>query len=359
MYIFFHNIAKQNQIEKNTIHSFFLFLESARKKQKVRGSSSAFLFRDMNADFPVSEYGAKQVVKRVIANAFGIRQELTHNPCAAPTSLLRTHLPLIQHGYVVTEKSDGVRYLLVFARVKKTLFACLVDRAMAMFQVQTRAPTHLFEGSVFDCELVQSRAPSPSQPQSQPQSQLPSISKLLVFDCLQLRGTSLRKRTFTNRYAKLQQYIGVDKITCTDLEVVAKSFLPLSDVAQIKVKELGHASDGFILQPVDGRVVWGRDKRCFKWKYNPSIDVVLDGPRVQCLEGSLPKDMDWVVDGSVEPGLWECDASVSERGGRTCVTLKPLRQRADKLEPNSRETIVGVVREIKDAVQLWELAPAM
>jgi hypothetical protein len=305
----------------------------------------------MNPDFPVSEYNARQVVKRVIANAFGIRQELTHNPCAAPTSLLRTHLPLIQHGYVVTEKSDGVRYLLVFARVKKTLFACLVDRAMAMFQVQTRAPTHLFDGSVFDCELVQ------SQPQSQEQGG--SISKLLVFDCLQVRGTSLRKRTFTNRYAKLQQYIGVDKITCTDLEVVAKSFLPLSDVAQIKVKELGHASDGFILQPVDGRVVWGRDKRCFKWKYSPSIDVVLDGPRVQCLEGALPEDMDWVVEGSVEPGLWECDASVSESEGRTRVTLKPLRPRADKLDPNSRDTIVGVVREIKDAVQLWELAPAM
>jgi hypothetical protein len=301
----------------------------------------------MNAEFPVSESGAKAVVKRVIANAFGIHQELTHNPCAAPTSLLRKHLPLIQNGYVVTEKSDGVRYLLVFARVKKTLFACLVDRAMSMFQVETRAPTHLFEGSVFDCELVQCKVQSKVQ------------SKLLVFDCLQLRGTSLRKRTFTNRYAKLQQYIGVDKITCTNLEVVAKTFLPLADVSQIKVKELGHASDGFILQPVDGRVVWGRDKRCFKWKYSPSIDVLLDGTQIKCLEGLLPQDTDWTVDGVVEPGLWECDATVSQVANRTCVTLKPLRLRTDKLEPNSLDTIVGVIREIKDAVQLWELSPAM
>jgi hypothetical protein len=317
----------------------------------------------MDADFPVSESGAKAVVKSIIANAFGIRQELTHNPCAAPTSLLRKHLPIIQNGYVVTEKSDGVRYLLVFAKVKKTLFACLVDRAMSMFQVETRAPTHLFEGSVFDCELVQSMAESKpqSKAQSKPQSKLQTKaqSKLLVFDCLQLRGTSLRKRTFTNRYAKLQQYIGVDKLTCSNLEVVAKTFLPLADVSQIKVKELGHASDGFILQPVDGRVVWGRDKRCFKWKYSPSIDVLLDGLEIKCLEGLLPQDTDWTVDGLVEPGLWECDASVSQLGNRTHVTLKPLRLRTDKLEPNSLDTIIGVIREIKDAVQLWELAPAM
>jgi hypothetical protein len=265
--------------------------------------------------------------------------------------LLREHLPLIQHGYVVTEKSDGVRYLFVLARLKKTLFACLVNRAMAMFQVEVRAPTHLFEGSVFDCELVTSG----------------SESKLLVFDCLQLRGTSLRKRTFTNRYAKLQQYVGPEKMTCAQMNIVLKSFLPLADVSQIKVQELGHASDGFILQPVDGRVRWGRDKRCFKWKYTPSIDVAIDRAldgdgttvSVRCLEGALPRDTDWVVDRPVEPGLWECDAAVSKVDGRPRVTLKPLRLRTDKLEPNNLDTILGVVKEITDAVQLWELCPAM
>lgn len=297
----------------------------------------------MNAEYPVSEFQAKKAVKQVIASAFGIRQELTHNPCSAPTSLLREHLPLIQHGYVVTEKSDGVRYLFVLAHLKKTLFACLVDRAMAMHQVEVRAPTHLFEGSVFDCELVTSG----------------SRSKLLVFDCLQLRGTSLRKRTFTNRYAKLQQYVGPEKMTCGQMDIVLKSFLPLADVSQIKVGELGHASDGFILQPVDGRVRWGRDKRCFKWKYTPSIDVVIDKNSVRCLEGALPSDTDWVVDRPVDPGLWECDATVSTVNARQCVTLKPLRPRTDKLEPNNLDTILGVVKEITDAVQLWELSPAI
>ena len=297
----------------------------------------------MNPDYPVSEFHAKRAVKQVIAHAFGIRQELTHNPCSAPTSFLREHLPLIQHGYVVTEKSDGVRYLFVLAHLKKTSFACLVDRAMAMFQVEVRAPTHLFEGSVFDCELVTSG----------------STSKLLVFDCLQLRGVSLRKKTFTNRYAKLQQYVGPEKMTCGQLDIVLKSFLPLADLSQIKVQDLGHASDGFILQPVDGRVRWGRDKRCFKWKYTPSVDVLIDQNSVRCMEGDLPRDKDWVVDRPVDPGLWECDAAVTTVDGRQRVTLKPLRMRTDKLEPNSLETIIGVVREIMDAVQLWELCPAI
>lgn len=297
----------------------------------------------MQFDFPVSEPLAKKLVLKTIADAYGIRRELTHNPCAAPTSLLRSHLPTVQNGYVVTEKSDGVRYLFVFARLKKLHFACLVDRALCMFQVEVRAPTILFEGSVFDCELVQG-------------TQGP---KLLVFDLLHLRGNSLRKHAFTRRYAKMSQFVGEHKLTCVQFPVVPKSFVPLTDISLIDVGALGHASDGFILQPTEGQVVWGRDKRCFKWKYHPSIDVWFDGASLTCLEGAMPESSDWVLDGSPEPGLWECEATVARANDRRRVTLKPLRLRTDKRDANSQDTIEGVVREIEDSVQLWELAPAM
>lgn len=300
----------------------------------------------MNMDFPVSDPTARKLVLRTIAEAYGIRRNLTHNPCAAPTSLLRTHLPLLQSGYVVTEKSDGVRYLMVFARLKKTSFACLVDRALAMFQIEVRAPTMLFDGSVFDCELV-------AGPQGN--------HKLLVFDCILLRAVSLRKHTFTRRFAKMTQFVGDDgnKLTCVQFPVIAKSFVPLTDLSHIKVDQLGHASDGFILQPVDGRVVWGRDQHCFKWKYHPSVDVQIEKGTARCLEGPLPPDSDWVLHHSPADGLWECEASVDRHQGRRRVTLTPLRLRTDKLEANSSQTIGGVVQEIEDSVQLWELAGAM
>jgi hypothetical protein len=179
----------------------------------------------------------------------------------------------------------------------------------------------------------------------------------LVFDCLQLFGSSLRKQSFTRRYSKLSQ--NFDGLTCSGLQVAIKSFLPLMDIANINVEQLGHASDGFILQPANGRVVWGRDKRCFKWKYHPSIDVVIDGPNLACQEGPMPEDSDWAVMGDPCAGLWECQATVATLDGRRRVTLKPLRLRTDKLDANSRETIQGVVKEIEDSVQLWELSPAM
>jgi hypothetical protein len=299
--------------------------------------------KKMNVDFPVSEPTARKLVLKTIADAYGIRRDLTHNPCAAPTSLLRAHLPLLQNGYVVTEKSDGVRYLLVFARLKKTSFACLVDRALAMFQIEVRAPTMLFEGSVFDCELVAA----------------PQGHKLLVFDCIQMRAASLRKHTFARRYAKMTQFVGDDKLTCAQFPVIAKSFVPLTDLSHIKVDQLGHASDGFILQPTTGQVVWGRDKHCFKWKYHPSVDVQVEKGALRCLEGLLPSDSDWVLHSNPPDGLWECEASVDKHQGRRRVTLTPLRLRTDKLDANSSETIVGVVKEIEDSVQLWELSGAM
>lgn len=298
----------------------------------------------MNRDFPVSDPNARKRVLGTIAEAYGIRRALTHNPCAAPTSLLRSHLPLLQTGYVVTEKSDGVRYLLVFARTKKTHFACLVDRALTIWQVEVRALTSLFEGSVFDCELVEGA----------------DGHKLLVFDCIQLRAASLRKQSFTRRYAKISQVIGEGKLTCAQFPVVVKTFVPITDLSHINVGQLGHASDGFILQPAEGRVVWGRDKRCFKWKYHPSIDVQIEQNSIRCLEGLMPRDSDWVL--AKQPaidGLWECEASVDRHQGRRRVTLSPLRQRTDKLDANSAATIEGVVQEIEDSVQLWELSGAM
>jgi hypothetical protein len=297
----------------------------------------------MNLDFPVSDPTARKLVLRTIAEAYGIRRDLTHNPCAAPTSLLRAHLPQLQNGYVVTEKSDGVRYLLVFARMKKIHFACLVNRALAMHQIEVHAPTSLFEGSVFDSELVTHA----------------EGHKLLVFDCIQLRAVSLRKCTFTKRLAKLTQFIGVDKLTCAQFPVYAKSFVPLADLPHIKADQLGHASDGFILQPAAGRVVWGRDKHCFKWKYHPSIDVLVDQGSLRCLEGPLPAGSDWVLNHNPPDGLWECEVSVDTHKGRRRVTLMPLRLRTDKLDANSSDTINGVIKEIEDSVQLWELSGAM
>lgn len=302
----------------------------------------------MNPTYPITNALVVAHIREIIAHAYGIKRALTHNPCSAPTSLLREHLRQIQDGYVVTEKTDGVRYLLVLGTWQKEAFACMVDRAMKIQQVELNAPSHLFKGTVFDGELVQS---------------FDKTVKFLVFDCIQLDGESLRRQTFTIRYAKLRTYFAddakqsVDKITCDGILMTTKYFVPAMDVGRIDVKKLSHLSDGFILQPVDGLVVWGRDKRCFKWKYQPSIDVFVSNGRLSCAEGPIDQHCSmftWSIP-EADDGLWECELTVHG----SCITLKPTRLRTDKHDANSAATIVGVVKEIKDAVQLWEIAPSI
>lgn len=80
-------------------------------------------------------------------------------PGAIVCSLLRRDIPQLvdtRNNYVVLEKTDGVRYLLLLTTLGQTPYAVLIDRKMQMRIVNLDMPLLLYEQEVlFDGELAQ------------------------------------------------------------------------------------------------------------------------------------------------------------------------------------------------------------
>jgi len=105
-----------------------------------------------------------------------VAQYRGRNPAPQPVSLEREHFPeLLERSYFVSDKSDGVRYVLFLVRALDKDLALMVDRKLCLYQVAVAAGRSYFEGSIFDGELVT----------------LPCGSHLfLIYDVVALRGSA-------------------------------------------------------------------------------------------------------------------------------------------------------------------------
>ena len=123
------------------------------------GDSHATLTPSYNV---VEEGPQRDAYVRAIAGMWGVPDTFTHNPAPNPISIERKHLGnLRRNQYVVAEKSDGVRYLLLLTRdLQGRNVAVMADRTYRFWEVEVLASAAYFDsgGSLFDGELVWSSA---------------------------------------------------------------------------------------------------------------------------------------------------------------------------------------------------------
>jgi hypothetical protein len=342
--------------------------------------------------FLVHHEATRAHVLHTIAQAWGIWQPLTHNPAPNPVSLHRRHLMTLTSRYVVAEKTDGVRYLLVLGTCGETPYAVLVDRALTIYQLQVCAPKKMYCGCVFDGELVWDTR------------QLAMV--YYIFDTISFQGISLHLDTFSKRYTVVtdtfvsQSEFSVTSFsTALDGVVLATRFSKKMKIVAIpddtddhmlflyvkqcvtfnlfgslqrSVKHLGHKSDGFIFTPMDEPIRRGTHTTCFKWKYAPTIDIrvvsIEGGTRyvLQCqresaivdLEQALPT-LSFVFTIGKGCNLQDNDAIIVEVGvlvrDDTCIECKFHRLRSDKLTANSVQTIQDVIFEVRENITIQDL----
>lgn len=328
---------------------------------------------------------AQAEIKDEIARAWGIRQSLTHSPAPNPVSLHREHLESLRtHQYVVAEKTDGVRYLLVISRFKSGKpYAVLVDRAFSMFQVQLYAPSYIYKGSVFDGEMVLDKK---------------AKSRVFhVFDAVVVGGKSVRRKNFIERYhifnalflpageahtdiKKLHKTAAKGKIVSIPetskrlpLTFRCKVFMPFNLFGSLTrdVQNLTHASDGFIFTPVNCEILKNTHRTMFKWKFEPTIDLEIcaqaDGTLELCCQdgahtaklGVAFPEYTFILNKpatvSFQPlcrFIVEVSLKVQDSKTIECVFH---RQRADKLQPNHVGTIKHIIQEVVENISLEEL----
>ena len=238
------------------------------------------------------------LVKQEISRLWKLPTTRAHNPCPNPVSLERKDMnTLIKNRYVVAEKTDGVRYLLLLMRWPKVLggqpCAIMCSRKFDMYEIRVMAEEDYFQGTLIDGELVWEYEGGQFVPPRQ---------VFLAFDLVAVRGISHVDQNFLKRYAIVSDILdcgGKDIIQdprkwietaqglCENHKVVCegnqyclcfrpKRIWPKNEIGTVwrMRKSLRHKSDGLVLTPVDQPILTGTHDRIFKWKSQHTIDIV-------------------------------------------------------------------------------------
>ena len=280
-------------------------------------------------------------------------------PGPQPVSIEHRHFPVLKGAeYLVCEKTDGERYMMVacmFEGKKKCVF---VNRAFNMFEVPINLKKSVYDGTILDGELYE--------------------DTLMVYDAVWVNGESvwnlnLMKRLEAARsimksiiYMKSDQY----RLKCKTFHQM-REFGKFMDAYLPTVQQ---KIDGLVFTPVNEPVRIGTHETMFKWKPQekntvdflmkrepsretpgfkpgtPTWRLYVQEKGKLFFESELPfnrmEDEPWFEDGAIV----ECKYVTWEEP----MWWKPLKRRTDKNYPNNRRTFYRTIVNIKENIQMKE-----
>ena len=273
-------------------------------------------------------------------------------PCNNPCSLMRKNIEVLQNGYMVGAKADGVRtfMLLSFVEEPEVDYVALVNRAGKGEVLDIRASSELYSGTLLDGEIVE-------QPDG--------TRTYFVFDIIAVSGYTMVNKSHTIRRGEIRRVL--NQITASNgLRIAEKKWFPYEHVNYDSVAGSihPHPCDGFIFVPEQGRKLCpGKQLDHFKWKRaeDHTIDFCLYNNDLFVEDGGCPVDATNIgVKGFKNQSADEIpDASIVE-----CKMINIegdtweaqfLRSRPDKTRPNDLKIAKLTLQNVVEDIQLEEL----
>ncbi len=280
-------------------------------------------------------------------------------PGPQPISIERKHFPILKGGdYLVCEKTDGERYMMIalmYEGKKKCLF---VNRAFNMFEVPINLKKNAYDGTILDGELYD--------------------DTLMVYDAVLVAGQSVWNKTLTERLEasrglmKSIIYMKTDtfRLKCKtfhhmrDFDVFMDTYLPT-------VKE---KIDGLVFTPINEPIRIGTHETMFKWKPQEknTVDFIMKWEPSRETHGFKAGTPAWrlyvqekgklyfeseIPFNRIEDEPWFEDGAIVECKYITHEVLmwwRPLRGRTDKTHPSIGRTFCRTIVYIKDNDQMKE-----
>ena len=247
-------------------------------------------------------------------------------PGPQPISIERKHFKILKsQPYVVCEKTDGVRHMLVcFEASDEKKICVLVDRAFHVTYTKLTVPRE----TVLDGELMD--------------------GVFYVYDAVRIKGEDLRKMMLTERIARAKAVVK-SILKQPKLQVKVKEMLPLSEVSKI---QLGEKTDGLIFTPIEEPIRIGTHETLFKWKPRHLITIdflVMNGKDLCIQERGAPRkeaELNMKTRPYAPGTILECD--YQELG------WTPVKERPDKTHPNNRRTYDRTIVNLREDIKLGE-----
>jgi hypothetical protein len=298
---------------------------------------------------PVKVLPGTQIESNV-SNFIKVSSGQAYFPGPQPISIERRHLGILKRGdYVICEKTDGVRHVLVSLVIGDKKMSVLVNRALEMWVIPVNFPKPVYQGTILDGELID--------------------GTFLVYDALVVSGTSVLNMYLNERLEIVSGVVkGILRMKSDPVSVKVKKFFNLKKEAEKFFKEhlpsITFKMDGLIFTPVKEPVRTGTHETMFKWKPRDgnTIDFqfkrwdeqkkwgmyVLEKGRL-IFESELlyEKTPEWITE---EDCIVECQYMCDEEPR----WWKPIGLRTDKTHPNNRRTFYRTLVNIKEDIQIQE-----
>lgn len=272
-------------------------------------------------------------------------------PGPNPVSIERKDITKLKNnGYVISEKTDGTRYILMCLRLYGLKLCVIIDRAfnVYLFSLQ-HIPRVLFQGTIFDGELTVDKR---------------GLTKFILFDAVVIGGVTVSHMRLDERVVAMKRSLNAYRIHPKDIaELNFKQWIVLNDpdvVKKLSDAEDTYNCDGYVLMNYTLPVKYGRDFDFFKLKPDGkhTVDfIVLDAngaigvydpktnANVKISNIDMTKQIFLI--GTIVECVFVDDAWV------------PLHVRTDKTQANDMLTYSKTLTNIKENIRLSDILSVM
>lgn len=271
-------------------------------------------------------------LKEFIHHTWG-SQDSEWFPGPQPISIERRHFSMLKRQpYVVCEKTDGIRYMLVSWTFEDRRACVLVDRAFQTRPVAMAVP----RDTVLDGELVHGRD---------------GKWLYMIYDAVMIKGQNVSQQPLTERLAAAAKLVkSVLRSTKDVFEMRVKDMVPLESIHELKpLDKFPYETDGIVLTPVNEPVRVGTHETLFKWKPHDriTIDFLVHG-KYLCVQdkGQIYPEAEVTTQEVQDGTIVEC--GYGENG------WYPVKVRTDKNHPNNRRTYMRTVVNLRENILLKE-----
>ncbi len=251
-------------------------------------------------------------------------------PGSHPVSIERRHFGILaKNNYVVCEKTDGTRYMLVCFMHDGRKYSLFVNRNMTMYQISACVP----RDTILDGELVND----------------PPV--YMVFDGNMVNGVDIQHLNYIERLKATEQATK-GPVAPNGIKIMNKTVWPKNSVAHLETLQFPYETDGYIFTPVDEPVRMETHETMFKWK--PLNRITVDF-KVKKVDGGVYELYVWdrgsyVYESNLVNGKDEYDGKIVECAYNPNGSWTAIKVRNDKPQPNNRRTFFRTMVNIRENI---------
>ena len=313
-------------------------------------------FCNSNA-FKIDSDELQEKVMGVCDTLFGFKLKRGRFPGPQPVTIEKKDFELLhKHEYMVCEKSDGERAILLLININNKPMCFIINRNNEFYFLDLSFKKEVFEGTIMDGELIQTKK---------------GAWNYLIHDCMIYNGSDFTQRSHKVRYACIIDFI-VKRYQNKEKDPVnlkTKLFYRvgpgLDKTWKCIQSNTENNIDGLIFTPVNKPITFGRDNFLLKWKEEHTIDLKVTFKNKKMILSYIKND-NYIPLKTYSPSnanYKETLLFLKNEMNTVIIEFKvvsedsfiPYRIRTDKSVPNGEITVKNTFKNVQESIKIVDI----